>query len=307
MAVIKSATDRERLRRWVKFSQEKAQCLLSRAEALSSSVFSSPETLAGFLDLTARLHHYDACNLLLIWDAYPAASCLAGYKVWERQVPSGAQVLKQEFKGKAIDLIAPFTDSSNGCNCLVWYSVSVFDVTQTTIPSFAPPFDTSYVLDDDHEYFLMDAINQVLSIRFGRSVIVQPASQLMAEVGLPGQITKTSVTVRMDLSPEKQLQWLTEVLSLLSIEGSGLAPSSLELMKDCIEYCLFRIWGLDGFLHPPSSIQIRSVTSGHLTFLHLFRDTVRDLNNQICSCYLAKRRESEDAMEDLQPEDFIGL
>lgn len=307
MAVIKSATDREKLRRWVKSSQEKAQRLLLRAEALSASVFSSADNLTDFLDLTARLHHYDACNLLLIWDAYPSASCLAGYKVWERQLPSGVQVLKPEFKGKAIDLIAPFTDSSDGRNCLVWYSVSVFDVTQTMVPFFSPSFDTSYILDDDHEYFLMDAINQVLSIRFGRSVIVQPASQLMAEVGLPGQITKTSVTVRMDLPSEKQLQWLTEALSVLSLEGSGLAPSSMELMKDCIEYCLFRIWGLDGFSHPPGSIRIQSVTSGHLAFLHLFRDTLRNLNNLVCSCYLAKRQESDDSLEDLLPEDFIGL
>lgn len=307
MAVIRSAMEKQEMEHWAQSSQEKAQRLLSHAEALSGRVFTSPEAYSSFLDLTSRLHHYDACNLLLIWEAYPSAKYLAVYNVWKKMLPPGAQILKEESKGKGIDVIAPFTVGAREQSCLVWYSRTVFDVSQTTLPLSPPSFDPAYIPDDEHEYFLLDAIQMVLRMKFGRTVIVQPGTQLMQDIGLYGKITEEYVTVRNDLPHQEILKWLTEALSQLTVEGSSLSPASTQLMRDSIRYCLFQIWGLGGFVRPPvSTVQLQSVAGEEITFLHFLRDSVRNLNNLVCGCYGAKRKEDADS-EDLEEDDYPGL
>lgn len=302
MAVIRSATRREENQRWAAASKEKAQRLLAHAEELSSVVLSSIGNLISFLDLMARIHQYDAYNLLLIWERCPSASCLTGYETWKRQLPRGVQVLKEEHKGKAIELVAPFTDGSGADSYLVWYSTTVFDVSQTNVPAAPPPVDCAYNLDINHEYFLLDALQMAIATKFHRSVLIQPPSQKMLEYDLPGEIKDSVVTAREDLSQGDLLQWLAEVLAQLSIQSAGLSPASSKLSRDCIRYCLFRIWGLETLALPPSSTeQLNSVSQNQLMFLHLLRDTVRTLNTLVRSCYLEKRNENEElSLSDLE-------
>lgn len=300
MAVMNSAMRREHLRRWAISSKEKARHLLAQTEDISGAVFSAADNYIRFLDLTARLHHYDALNLLLIWNAYPEASYLAGYKVWLKMLPPGAQVLKDEYKGKGIDLIAPFTDNTDAGSCLVWYSVSVFDVTQTMVQTAPPVFDPGYILDDDHIYFLIDAIRMVLGSRYHRSVVVQPPNQDMQELGLLGEITDRTVIARDDLPPDELLQWLTEALAQVSITDNQFSPPALQLLRDSIRYCLLHIWGLQAYARAPgSSIQLKATAPRQIPFLHILRDTVRELNNLVCSCYTAKRQNDDDFYDDL--------
>lgn len=286
---------REDLRRWVKNTQEKAQRLLAHAEEISQTVFSSPDNFTSFLNLTARIHHYDAYNLLLIWERCQSASYLAGYKIWERKMPPGAQILKKEYMGKGIEIVAPFTDGSRDNSHLVWYSVSVFDISQTMYKGSLSSFDPAYIHDTQHEDFLLDAIKMVLGSQFNRSVIIKPPSQPMQELGLPGEIQNESVIVRDDLSIEELLQWLTEAMVQLAIENAVFTPPVSQLMRDSVRYCLFCIWGLNDYIRPPfSTLQLKSVASNQLPFLHQLRDTTRNLNNFIAGFYLAKRREDED-------------
>lgn len=307
MATTRSAARREELWRWANATQEKALRLLAHTEDLSKAVFSSIDNFISFLNLTARIHHFDAFNLLLIWERCPNASCLAGYQVWKRQLPQGTQVLKNEHKGKGIELVAPFTDSSSEENCLVWYSVSVFDISQTMVPVAPPPVDFVYILDKHHEDFLLDALQMIIATEFGRSACIQPPTQHLLEFDLPGEIKETSVIAREDLSLQDLLQWFTEVLAQLSIESVGLSLSSSKLLRDCIRYCLFCIWGLEALALPPSSTeQLYSVSTNQLSFLHLLRDTVRDLNTLVRSCYLEKRNEQE-ALSFLEPEELKDL
>lgn len=310
MAVSKSATDREALLRWFKTSKEKGQRLVGHAQTLSTSVFTSAENLISFLDLATRIHHYDAYNLLLIWERCPTASCLAGYKVWERQLPAGTQVLKDEHKGKGIDLVAPFTDSFNQESSVVWYSVSVFDISQTMLPVLPPALDSGYILDDEHKHYLLDALRMVIGTVFQRSVLIEAPSQIQQEVGLPGRITDQAVFVRDDMPLNEQLQWLTE--SLIALEGSrqGFAPSSMQLFIRCVSYCLFHIWSLEEQAQAPHSIQLAGAAGQEMSFLHMVRDSLRYLNNMISSCYTACRKEDEDLVEidieDLLPGNQFG-
>lgn len=300
MAAMNSAMRRENLRRWAISTKEKAMRLLAQTEDISLAVFSSSDNYIRFLDLISRLHHYDALNLLLIWNAYPDAMYLAGYKVWEKMLPPDVRVLKEEHKGKGIDLIAPFTDNSSSESSLVWYSVSVFDVTQTTVQKAPPPFDPAYVLDDEHIYFLMNAIRSVLSSRYDRSVVVQPPTQDMQELGLFGDIASNAVIVRDDLPPDELLQWLAEALAQVSIADQPFASPALQLLRDSIRYCLFRIWGLEAYVRAPgSSIQLKAAAPRGVPFLHILRDTVRELNNMVCCFYTAERQNSDAFHDDL--------
>ena len=299
--------DPDKLRQWVLATQGKAQKLLCHTGEISSVVFSSGDYYRSFLDLTAKLHYFDAYNLLLIWERLPSASCLAGYKVWEQQVPTGTQILKKEQLGKGIELIAPFTDSSDGQTKLVWYSVSVFDISQTTISVPYPVFDPAYIHDADHIYFLLDAIKSVLGSKFDKSFCICQPSQIMEDLGLPGEITESAVIARSDLSEDAFLRWSTEALSQLAIGGSLLEPPLFQLLSDSICYCLLQIWDLGPApLSPGSDLQLRAVSpEQQLTFCHLLRDTVRELNNLVCSYYLLSRREAEDVML-LDPDALFG-
>ena len=306
MAIMRSATEKEDLRRWVKFSKEKAQRLLAHAEDLSRSVFSSSDHFISFLDLTSRIHHYDAYNLLLIWEKCPSASCLAGYKVWERQLPPGSQVLRKEHIGKGIDLIAPFTDGSHEQSRLVWYSVSVFDISQTMLPSIPSSNNSPYFQDENHEYFIVDALKQILGTKFQRSVVIQPPTRLMQETGLPGQLTEKTILIRDDLPHLELLQWLTETVVQLSIEEKNLSAPASQLMRNCVQHCLFRIWGLEDFTRPPSCAQLESVAFKEMSFLHLLRDTLRELDSLSCSLYLSSRQQDDD-LNDFELDELLYL
>lgn len=304
MAVARSEADKEKLRLFFKNSQEKALNLLAHAEAVSGTVFSKLENLISFLDLTSRLHHYNGYNLLLIWERNPSVTWLAAYKFWENSVPPGSQVLKKEHFGKGLDLIAPFTEGANGRNYLVWYTVNVFDISQTNCKLQPPGFDPAYIQDTEHVYFLIDAVKMTLGAKFDRIVSIEHPSQHLQDAGAPGQITEKAVIARDDLPPEELLQWLTEALALLVIDGTGFNNPTILLLRDCIRYCLFRIWGLTDHAHPPAStVQLRSVGVYALPFIHLLRDSVRTLNNLVCGFYTASRQD----FIDLDEADLLSL
>ena len=77
MSATNDAMRRENLHLWAISSKKKALRLLAQMEDISVTVFSSPDHYVDFLNLTTRLHHYDALNLLLIWNSYPQATYLA--------------------------------------------------------------------------------------------------------------------------------------------------------------------------------------------------------------------------------------
>lgn len=304
MAEMKSAMEREDMLRRFALSKQKAQSLLAQTERLAKTALSSSDNTISFLNLTARLHHFDAYNLLLIWDRFPSASYVAAFNDWKKQLPETAQVLREEEKGNGIILLCPITEFKESKYCLVWYSVSAFDISQTTVPAAPPSFDPAYVMDRDHEVFLLGAVQQTLSTQYGRSVIVQPPSQLMLQTGLPGHITEQVVILRDDISLREQLQWLVDAMVQLSVQEMDLTPDSLLLLKTCINYCLFRIWSLDSYALPPSNTQLKSAAGRELNLLHTIRDATRYLNNLVSSCYIIKRQTDDDT-DDIELEDLM--
>lgn len=300
MAITRSTFVREERQRWIKDTQTKANGLLAHSDEVSADVFSSLENFTSFLELTTRVHHYDAYNILLIWERLSSASFLAGFPTWQRQLPEGTRILKPEYIGKGIDIVSPFTDRSSTDTRLVWYTLKVFDISQTTLPAHTPVFDPAYVHDYAHEYFLMDAIRLALGTKYHRSIIMEPPSQTLREFGLPGQINEQEVIVRDDLPHLEQLQWLTEALAKLSLEDSGLSSASIHFMQSCVSYCLLHIWELQNEAHlSASTAQLKTVPAEQRPeFLHVLRDSVRYLNNLICSFYLLRRQETEAEMDD---------
>lgn len=287
------AYSKETIRDWLKASRAKAPLILEHAKSLAPSAFSSQQNFVSFLDLTSRLHYYDVYNLLLIWEKYPSASYLAGIETWKQWLPN-AMVLKPEATGKGIELIAPFTEAVSSQLQLTWFTVNVYDISQTNIPAAPPVFDDAYIHDEDHLYYMLDALVIALGEKYDRTVVVKAPTQVMLEVGLPVQMRHNSVIVSKDMPVQDQVFWLTEVLAQLAIPDAGLSAPALAFLKSSISYFLFQVWGLQELAAPPV-ISVFQPEADHEDFLLLFRDTARELNNLVSSCYTQKRKK-DDAM-----------
>lgn len=278
----------EKMYQWVEESKVRAQELIAHSEDLCEELFDSGD-LSNYLDLLCRLHCYDTRNLLLIDEQFPNATCLAGYKFWERQLRDDRQVLKREWIGKGIDLIAPFTEVSGNRSWLTWYSVRVYDVSQTTATYTMPA--SVYLFDHSHVSMLLESAVRVLSNDFHRSVLYESASNKMIAAKIPGKIYKQRITVRKGLNELEQMKWLIEVMVRLSVPEDSFSEDISELVIFCGVYCLSCILGLPtdevGQWYKP---KIQSVPKDvQMTVLDLIRQILRDLDSAICTEYLYLR------------------
>ena len=192
---------------WIKKGREKAPELRDSAKAAVAEMFATGD-LSGFLNVLSRLPSYDACNLVLILLQYPKATCLAGYRVWERLMADPrASILKPEWRGKAIDLIAPFTEQRDKRDLrLTWFAVSQFDIAQTNVSYSLPP--SVYVVDDDHMRMLIEGACRALRREYHLTVHHATTEAGMSNAALPGFLTDKIVYLYDDAKPPAQLAWL---------------------------------------------------------------------------------------------------
>ena len=300
MADIKRSPPSETLQ-WAKEKKRKAALLMQQASEHARNLFSTSD-ITPFLDLVSRLHHFDAMNLLLIYNRYPDASCLAGYKLWERMMRTpGAQILRKEWVGKGIDLLAPFTDSLDGKHLLVWYTVTMYDIGQTNV-SYSPPASV-YLSDGEHIYLLLNALQRILATFFGRTVVFIPPTEPMRAAGVPGLVIEgkaSIIQVRSDIAESEQLRWLSEVLVRLFLYKTGASLDYESFLVKSITYCLFRSWRLPSLL--PGQICPISELSEHTQMLLLtqIQKAVRSLDDVISHVYQEYRLEADEHSIDLE-------
>lgn len=279
---------------------------ITAAELRKSAEFAAQDmfktgNLDDFLRILSRLDHYDAYNLMLILQQFPKATCLAGFKVWQRLLgDTNATVLKPEWKGKGIDLLIPYTDPMDLTHIrLRWISVKQFDVSQTYVK--VPPASPSYILDEYHLPALVESVARTIRMEYHRTVYAIGSDGAMKACGLPGRMTANVIAVREDLSSIKKLRWLTECLSQLQDGANVFDPFVQDLFHQCILYTFWLSWRLET---PPSLYpfrnQIRTLPKEQqMAFLSALQRSFRLLRESISAAYIQSREELE-SEEDLK-------
>ena len=286
---------------WIKKGREKAPELRDSAKAAVADMFASGD-LSGFLDVLSRLPSYDACNLVLILLQYPKATCLAGYRVWERLMADPrAAILKPEWRGKAIDLIAPFTEQRDKQDLrLTWFAVSQFDIAQTNVTYSLPP--SIYVKDKDHVNMLIEGACRALRLEYHLTVLHTTAETGRSNATLPGFLTAKVVHLYDEAKPLAKLAWLVDSLCTLQGGPSSLPPACHDIFFMCIRNTLWRTWGLD---MPPSLAPYRSRIRNmsddiQMDFLDLLQRSYRSIEESIAAGYAEVREEARREQEEAQ-------
>lgn len=289
MATPQQTTNKNQNQQWIVESISLAQKLMEHTKEISRSLFANGD-LTEYLDLMCRLPYYHFLNLLLIYEKYPTATCLAGTRVWGKLY--GSQYpLKSDQSGKSITLLAPFTNGSAGE--LVWYSVNVYDISQTLITNYEPP-GYVYTYDEFHLDLLIESVIDVLAARYSKHVLPEPNSSLLQRLNIPGRVTSHSITVSNTLTDQQKLYWLTENICQNAIASKPLSPRTSSLLTQTLCSCLFKAWGITESIPtiPQGSYSVIPVQEQH-EFLNVLQHTFYAVNQQISSAYLDLRNESD--------------
>lgn len=278
---------------WASAKRNLAARLLERSEEVMKTLFLDGD-LTDYLCLLSRLPNYYFRNLLLIYDQYPEASCLAGFSAWqkllERRSP-GQMVLKAEnIKKNDIKVIAPFTNVIEpGKSELVWFSLSLYDVKQTNIAN-VKLYNSAYTQDSSHFNYLLASLREVLGTDYRRSVVFISDDETFNLSGLEGYVTEHTVQVHKGLSDDKLFHWLLEVICNLAVEDIAFPAPVQSLLTESICFCLLNIWGLPyvGLLSGNHSLVPAAAQEA---FLDALQRIVFDLSQRIEAIYLSLKEE----------------
>lgn len=292
MGEMRSAAQFQDIKMWADTTKAKAKELQISCDRICADLFSSGDFQV-YLDLVCRLNCYDARNLLLIMLQFPQATCLAGFKLWQKQLDNpNAQVLKPEWRGKGIDLVAPFMEYlGEGNFALTWFAIKQFDISQTNVTDFevSPPV---YIKDDKHLQRLINSVKGVIGSEYHKSVFEIPSTAELRAAKLSGQITERTVELRNDLKPTQKLEWLVSCLCSFAMESNlPFSPAQYDFAQRCIVHCLYTIWGVP---EPSVFRQSAHLTSAiktnlQLEFLNLIQRTVRHIEESVSHVYSLNR------------------
>lgn len=300
MAFVSKTTKEKTRQEWVLERKEIAKQQLLRVPALIESLFRNAD-LTSYLQLLSRMPYYSYQNLLIIHDKYPAATVLAGFPVWQRIMAaedSSQKVLKPEAVKNGIDLVVPFTNMIGEQDYeLTWYSVLMFDIQQTNVKNLALRKPV-YIQDAKHRSHLLNAMISVLGSRYGRRIAYDPQSSPLLSSGTKGRISDRLVTVARGLKDEEQLYWLSEALCELALETNKLSQPTHRLLIQCMQFCLYEMWGLQHSGVLTGAHQI--IPDGeHAVFLDVLQKSVFTLHQYISGAYLSERHDTEEDLDDI--------
>lgn len=295
----------QNLQKYLQINKQAAFPLQKRADSLCQKLFSSGD-LHAYLSLLSRLYQYDYRNLLLIWDQYPQATCLAAYRVWESLLAKQkGKVLKDAYVGKGIQLLAPFTEERAHDPHLTWYRVLQFDVSQTNVLHYPAP-KPSYTLDQDHLSFLAKAVRAVLGFLHQKSLLLVSQNNPALTSQLSYRITSETVVIRSKESMLTQVEFMAEAMAQLTAIQSKLPPAQHLLFSQCFCHCLLSLWGYPDNVPPPlPGNHIRSVPEDvQPVFLDTLQKSLRSHDELTACAYQFARKETA---IDLSDEDLLSL
>ena len=267
----------------IRENKARAQELCSMALETANELFDTGD-LSPYLSVLSRLHWYNYFNLLLILRQYPTATHLAAYNTWKEMIPPGEWILKQEHKGKGIELIAPWTNlQPQGTRSLSWYSFKQFDVAQTNVKNFVPEKGI-YLEGPPHVFQMCESLRRVLD---DEHEIVVLRDQMQSQPDLPGYIKDKRLYIRPGLTDAEQIQLLSEHLIRQTNPETVTGERHLRTFLLMAQHCLLQIWGIPG----PPLIQNRDLirsTPADLrpAFLDLMQRTVRHIEESAHSKYM---------------------
>lgn len=298
MAEMLGATRMLERQQRMKAAKVRALDLCSMALEVSNSLFDRGD-LFPYIEILSRFHCYNFYNLLLILRQYPEATHLAPFAVWQNQMKDPSQrVLKKEYIGKGIELIAPYTDlQPQGTRALSWYGIRKFDVTQTTITDFQPP-PKGYFAGANHLKALLLSLRSVLSRQYNMSILMDSPESSFYAAGNAGYREDHFIHCRRDLSDPEQLLWLSENVVELSAPEQVIGERHKTLFCQLATNCLLRIWDITDrsllYLRQDAEL-IQSVPADlRPVFLDLLQRRVRQTEELVYSRYQEHRRNREE-------------
>ena len=287
---LNKGNDKPQNQQWIVESIELAQKQIKHASEISEALFAGGD-LTEYLNLMCRMPYYHFLNLLLIYEQYPSAVCLAGTRVWGKIL--GTQYpLKQEHAGKSITLLAPFTNGAAGE--LVWYSVNVYDVSQTHVKNLELPTG-AYIRDHEHINFLLDAVIEVLARKYSQHVVIESNPALLQRLNIPGRVSGNAISVIDKLTDAQKLYWLTENICQQHIKSKAISSHSAGLLVQTLCSCLFKVWGITKSMPTiPKGSYSTIIKEEQHPFLNILQHSFYSIDQQISSAYIDARNEASD-------------
>lgn len=280
-----------------------AQDLCVQAMEQANELFDSGD-LNPYLLVLSRLHWYNFYNLLLILRQYPSATHLAAFRVWKDRIGDpGKWVLKKEFVGKGIELVAPATSPyPRGTRSLYWDCLRQFDISQTHVQGYEAPRSV-YLSGESHIQVLVLALQDILRGEYHMTVLTT-GSEFSS--GNAGYIEGNMIYCRPDSPGSELLLWLSEGLLSLTHPEKVIGERFLRMFLRMAQHCLFRIWGFEErqLLYLPQDKELICSVPADLRpiFLDLLQRRVRNVEESVYSKYQEHlhKREEEDISDPLQ-------
>ena len=241
MAEMKGVTDHNRISNWIENSKKNAQRLLVEVDDISEAMFKSGN-LSNFFLLLSRFSYFDYKNILLLSKQYPLATNLAGYNTWKGMAPPNSLILKKEHQGKGISLLAPFTEVRDGKPTLIWFTVNMYDITQTTLTENKYIKSPYVARKKQHiEYLLksfMAFIYNELDVEFSFSL-----TEMHKQTGIPCYLKGKTIHINPNADELEQLSYMIEFTIKKSTKPE-LSDKMLEYLASSVRDCLFEMWNL---------------------------------------------------------------
>lgn len=292
MAGLQGIDDKRQISEWLESSKMFAQQLLIKTGDISEKLFKSGD-ISVFFSLLSRFSYLDYRNILLIAAQYPKATDIAGASVWKSMVSKGSLFLKEEFQGKGISLLAPFTETGKSDSKLIWFTIKMYDISQTKV--IKKETAKAFYLKNKKEHIdiLLKSIRSFISDEYYISYVVTKTDEHV-KTGLPCVLKNKLVYIRPKADELMQISFFTEYIVKSEID-EPLPKEIIVYLASSVRDSLFDIWNLPKQIScsPPYESITDMATEKQEIFLNKAQQLVRYIEDRVLSEYrmLAKDRD----------------
>lgn len=286
MTEARNINEQNRLTDWVENSKRAAVQLLKKTDEISERLFQLGD-LGLFFSLLARFSYFDYRNILLIAVQYPRATDLASLNTWRDLANGNRDVLKNEFKGKGINLLAPFTETKDNKPYLTWFTVKLYDISQTSIVPSENQKSPYLTTKKDHEETLTKAFRSFVANEFGVEYIFVD-TDIHIKTGRACYSKGNRIYIKSRATQLEQLAYLSEFVVQRNMVN-GLSDNMNIYLSIAVRDCLFEIWNLPkqvSFAPPYEEIAGSSLDTQRL-FLNRAQQWVRTIEDFVLYEYMA--------------------
>ena len=292
MAGLQGIDEKRQISEWLESSKMFARQLLVKTADISENFFKSGD-LSVFFSLLSRFSYLDYRNILLLAAQYPKAIDIAGASVWKSMAPKGSLFLKEEFQGKGISLLAPFTELDKSVSKLIWFTIKTYDISQTK--GIKKEAAKSVYLNNKKEHIdiLLKSIRSFIGDEYNISYVVTKTDEHV-KTGLPCILKNKVVYIRPKADELMQISFFTEYIVKTEVD-EPLPKEIIVYLASSIRDSLFDIWNLPKQVScspPYESITDMSAEKQEI-FLNKAQQLVRYIEDRVLFEYrmLAKDRD----------------